>query len=462
MLSGKLGTVAVGYTIWQALTMARVFALVMILPTDEFGLIAAITIIVLFCEIGIDPRWDIFLIKAHRSEQREYQGTIHALYLIKGIIVAALMYLTSSMSSSLFHAADHGFSFQIIAIIPLISGFMHTDCKRQQADSNFKPEIFMINAGEIAYIIASLPLAYLLETHFAGVVGLIARSSAMTIATHITRQREYRIEFDASKLSTLFSFGTPLFFNGVIMYLSAQIDRVTVGIFTDPASLGVYSMILQVINAPAAVIMRATGNVTLPLLAAAHNDVDRDKKARVLVENGLIGIGFLFALFAILFVSDVIGLLLGARYKPEVTLVLAVALSAAFRIMRVWPTQVALSQHRTKQVLGNTLTRAALMPLSVLAGYSGLGLVAVSSAMLLGEMISFVVAVRGITDPSRDGFFSVWRNTIMSIAILMLAGAFVIALSGSVIGVVMRILIAASFLTLIARKIFKSYRAYIP
>lgn len=460
MLSGKLGTVAVGYGLWQVLTMVRVFALAMILPTAEFGLIAAITIIVLFSETGIDPRWDNFLIKANRSEQREHQGTIQTLYLMKGLVVAALIYLTAGVVSSLFQAVDHRFSFQIIAIIPVMSGFMHTDYRRQQADNNFNPEIFMINIGEIACLLVSLPLAFALETHFAGVAGLIARTATMTVVTHVTSQEKYRLEFDRSKVPTLLSYGTPLIFNSVIMYSSAQIDRVTVGIFTDPAKLGVYSLLLQVISAPAAVIMRATGNVALPLLTAAQRDPDRDEKARVLVEKGLIGIGFLFALFAILFVADVIGLLLGARYKPEAMLVLVVALSAAFRIMRVWPTQVALSRHQTKQVLNNTLTRAAVMPLSVLAGYSGLGLVAVSGAMLLGEAVSFIVAVLGIADRDRDGSLSIWRDTLQSIAVLTLAGIFVIELDGGVIGFAVKILVAGTVLALMGRKLSRAYKIY--
>lgn len=460
MVSKKIGTVAVGYGAWQALTMVRVFALAMILPTAEFGLIAAITIIVLFSETGIDPRWDNFLIKANRAEQVSYQGTIQTLYLFKGIIVSALLFLTAGISSTLFQAKDHVSSFQIIAIIPIISGFMHTDYRRQQSDNNFRPEILMLVIGEIACILVALPLAYALGTHVAGVAGLVARTTTMTIVTHVTSQEKYRLEFDRSKIPTLFSYGTPLVFNSVIMYASGQIDRVTVGIFTDPAKLGIYSLLLQVISAPAAVLMRALGNIALPMLTAARSDADRDKKAQALVENGFVGVGFLFALLAILFVSDVIGLVLGARYKPEPMLVLVVALAAAFRIMRVWPTEVALSRQKTRLVLNNTMVRAAVVPLSVLAGYSGLGLVAVSGVMLLGETASFIASVMGLGRRDRDEVFLTWRNIALSVAVLALAGFFIVEVDGGIVGILIKILMSGILLAVAGRHILWSYRAY--
>jgi O-antigen/teichoic acid export membrane protein len=191
-------------------------------------------------------------------------------------------------------------------------------------------------------------------------------------------------------------YGGSVTFNGVIVYIAYNLDKVLVGRFFGAEALGIYGRAFQLITMPTENLTTTVSQVVFPALAKLQNDPVRFRS------YFLQGYNFLFALVVPLIVAcaifpeDIVRVLLGARW---------IEAASIFRLLA--PTVLVFAlinplgwMMMTTGRMSRSVKLAILIAPTVIAGY-GIGLGYGPEGVALG----FSAAMLLLTGP-----FVVWAT----------------------------------------------------
>ena len=213
----------------QVSALLRYVILARLLGPEQLGLAAALTVSAGFFEMISDTGSDRFLIQDRFGETMEVQKLVQLVYVVRGILVAAALAIFAAPVASFYESPSLGEGLTILAIAPLIFGFLHLDSRRMQRSHDFRSEAICLIAAECAGLVASVIAAWLMRDFKAVAYGLIARAAVRVLASHILARRPYRLGWAAKHASRLARFAMPLMLNGLLLFILSQGDRVIVG-----------------------------------------------------------------------------------------------------------------------------------------------------------------------------------------------------------------------------------------
>lgn len=137
----------------------RTVILSRMLAPNDFGLAIAITVVLSFAELVSDFGLDRFLISRARDDDREALAAAHALQLVRGLVIAALIWIGARWIGRLFGSPAHAADFQWCAAILALRAFAHLDVKQVQRALRFAPEAAASLAARLAALVAVYPAA---------------------------------------------------------------------------------------------------------------------------------------------------------------------------------------------------------------------------------------------------------------------------------------------------------------
>jgi O-antigen/teichoic acid export membrane protein len=117
-----------------------------------------------------------------------------------------------------------------------------------------------------------------------------------------------------SGIMPMLSFGTTITFNGLIVYVAYNLDKVLLGRFWGPDVLGIYGRAYQLINVPTANVYAAASSVMFPTLSRLQHDPARLKNYFLKGYSLVVSITMPATIFCALFADDIILVILGSRW----------------------------------------------------------------------------------------------------------------------------------------------------
>jgi len=113
------------------------------LSQGDFGIAAAITLMLQLVETLSDLGSDRLIIQAPDGDEPRLQATAHATLIARGAITSLLLYLAAAPTTAFFAIAEATWAFQAIALAPFIKGFMHLDTRRYQRRLLNRPQVMI-------------------------------------------------------------------------------------------------------------------------------------------------------------------------------------------------------------------------------------------------------------------------------------------------------------------------------
>lgn len=377
----------------QLFALLRFVILARLLGPYELGLAAALILTSAFFESVSDTGADRYLVQHKDGESPTVQGVLHAVMAGRGVFIALGLALSAGLLAALYKTPELQISLIVLGAAPLLASFAHLDMRRVQRHGDFRPESTAMVVSETLSLAATAAAAWITRDHTAVIYGLVVRAAAMVAVSHLTAKRPYRWAFDGPAGRSFAAFAAPLAFNGLLMFLGTQGDRVVVGGAIGPEALGHYSAVLLLAYYPTAMLGRFLSGLHFPQLAqakadpAAFAEQQRSYSARMLLLSAGIVVGFAIAgpLATPLFY--------GAEFAQALQIFALLACLQAFRFVRLWPTNVAVSLGRSLIVLLNNVARMAAIPLALWAADVFGSLEAIVGAFVIGEIAALVAAL---------------------------------------------------------------------
>jgi O-antigen/teichoic acid export membrane protein len=377
----------------QACALLRYVVLARLLGPEQLGIAATLVVTASFFDLISDIGSDRFLIQDREGGSPQLQKLVQMVAVGRGAMVALGLVVFAIPIAYFYNTPQLAKGLAILALSPLINGFMHFDNRRAQRDHDFRSEATSVICAELAGLTATLVAAWLTHAFTAILFGVITRAVVAVLASHLLAKRRYALGWDRQNAPRLARFGAPLLLNGLMLFVVSQGDRVIVGHELGVKALGYYSAVMLLIYYPAGLLVRYLVGINIPLIAAQRDHPrDRDRAIDAMGGNTLllaVGMASGFAVVA----PPIIPLLFGARFAQAPLLVGLIGCLQTARFMLTWPTTVALATGRTGTVLLSNLAHGfafvgAYVGLRLVGGMAGL-----VSGFLAGEMLATALAM---------------------------------------------------------------------
>ncbi|MCP3442039.1 oligosaccharide flippase family protein [Bradyrhizobium sp. CCGUVB14] len=312
-----------------ALRFVGTIILTRIFAPEAFGVLAVVTsvqlVIVLLTDIGLRQA----VIQSPNGAVPSFLHTAFTLQIARGIFIWALSGVFAAglslaqthnwvPSGSAYTDPDLPWYIFVASFLSVIWGFQSMKAVSASRNLNVKPvyltELFAQFVSQ-AFVILFGWLTHSLWSYIAGqlISGLVIASlSYFVFAGH-----RDRIGWNREAARELLRFGRWTFLSSTLSALALNGDRLLLGAWLNPQSLGFYSVAYNLASVPDGVVGKIFGAVSFPVLSeAARNQPERVaeilRRMRWITDGSLLAIsGFLFAAS-----PSIVHLLYDARYAP--------------------------------------------------------------------------------------------------------------------------------------------------
>ena len=307
LLGGNLGV--------ALLKFARNILVARLLSVENFGIAATIAIIFGFIEMMAFLGLDRFLIQTRDEDLGRVQTTLQTMQALRGVFVAAVLYLTAGPLAALMDVPEIAWAFRLMAVLPLIQGFMHLDPARAQRGMRFGPFLKVALSAEILGLLSVWPLFLVFGDYRVVLGALVVQTVLTTLFSHLVAERRYALGFDRVLALRALRFGWPLLLNAALMFGILQGDRIIVANQLGPVTLGLFSLAFMLTFMPTGVLAQTVNRLFLPKLAPLQDDPAAfDALARVVVQTGLV-VGLAVAIGFSILGADLVLILFGDEIR---------------------------------------------------------------------------------------------------------------------------------------------------
>lgn len=366
---------------------ARSIILARLLGAEELGKTMLLALSLRLVEMASDVSVERFMAQAPDGGSARLQANLQGMAALRGVVLALVMLALAWPLSALFADGPATYSYALLALAPLLRGFLHLDYRRRERRFDYRGQVIVDGGAALAMLANAPVLALYFGDHRALVGVILIQTATQVVLSHLLAERRYRLGFERLAMLRVWAFGAPLIGNAGLMFLTFQADRLIVAGWFSWAELGLYGVALQLALLPAQIAGRAAASLLAPAFRRA---IAAGGLARAAAPSlrFYMALAALFLLGYGLLASPLMVAVYGADFTAEPALIWALGLAAAIRIARTPVSQLAVALGRTAIPLrGNVLRALAILP-ALAAAVFGAPLYALALAAAAGEALA--------------------------------------------------------------------------
>lgn len=273
-----------------------------ILDPKDFGIIGIIFVFISVSTIFIGGGFGQALIQKYQPTETEYSSVFY-FNLVVAILLYGLLFLTAPIISQFYNDPNLTLVIRIVAINLLIISATLVQSIQLTKRINFKLQTQISIVSNVISGIISICLAFYGFSYWALVFQVIISNTIRSILLWKYNKWLPLFSFKYYALKGLFSYGSRIFFAGLISTIYDNISSLLIGKFYSPILLGYYTQAKKIQEAPVSNISATLEKVTFPVLAIIQDDNIRLKRGYKDAMKMLVFINFPL-MFCLLAVSD--------------------------------------------------------------------------------------------------------------------------------------------------------------
>lgn len=404
--------------------LARNLLVARLVPVADYGIAATFAITMAVIEMMSELGLKQLIVQARDGDDPRLQAALQGVQVLRGAFSALLLVLIAAPLAAFLHIPQAAWAYQMLALVPLLQGFLHLDIYRFERQMHFAPQMLALSLPALISVVLIWPLFAVFKDYRTMLYAVLAQAALTLALSHALAQSRYRIRLDPPTMRRALGFGAPLALNGLLLFISFQGEKLLVGRLLGLEQLAYLAMGFTLTLTPTLVVARAVQSFFLPQLSRTDLIQARfNALARATIEanmlNGLLQAGVILALG-----GPLVAWLLGPKYAPLLALLPWLALLHAVRVFKVGPAVVALARARTSNAMWANLCRVISLPLGVWLALQGFGLQAILQSALAGELCGLFVSLFLLKTRIRLDLRPLYMPLFTSLTFLAAAGAF--------------------------------------
>jgi O-antigen/teichoic acid export membrane protein len=305
----------VGYGASQVVRLASTLVLARLVAPQAFGLVALVSVFLSGLESLSDLGIGMDVIQHKRGDDPTFINTAFIIQVVRGVFIWAVAAALAYPFAVFYHQPAVIALAIVGSLSTLIRGFSSGSIWGLTRHVQLK-ELTLLNTGSDVFGLAvSIVWAAFSPTAWALVVGRVAATAALTIASHVIAEHPVSTEWDPKAAREIFAFGMGIFVSTATYFLAGEAERLVIGKFVNLIELGCFSLALSISAAASKGFQQVVAQVFFPMMSDSLREdpdgaVRHFKKTRhlILIVSSLMALGFIFGS------NWIVHLLLGAKY----------------------------------------------------------------------------------------------------------------------------------------------------
>ncbi len=418
------GTVVLsgGQAATQILSFARNIIVARLLSPEDMGIAATFAITITLLEMISNLGVDLLLVQAKDGDDPILQGTAHFYQVIRGFSIGLIIFASAPIITWLFKTPEAEWAFRLLALVPVLRGFMHLDWKRLQREMKYESAVFVELIPQAIITFAAYPLAVYLGDYSTILWLVLMQAGVSLLVSHLFAQRTYQLNWDREYAIRLLVFGWPLLINGLLIFAALQGDRLIIGTFYSMSQLGVYSVAFSLVLVLVFSLTKMSTSLFLPLLAKVQDQHVIFIKRYVITVQLLAIVGGVVALPFVTSGGELIVFIFGKQYIDAMAIAPWLGALLLARIFRLAPTVASLALGDTKNSMYANLFRLIGVFGALLVAWHDFSLTAIVICGFWGEVAALLYTIIRLKKYQDIAITSSLYGPIVVSAIILLAG----------------------------------------
>lgn len=364
-----------------------------LVSVEDFGIAATLSIAATVIETSSNFGLERFIIQARDGNEPRFQTSLQTLQLARGVVASALLVAISMPYAWLMGVPDVAWAFQLLAIFPLLRGFMNLDLFRVQRFMQFKPQMLTMLTSQFIAMACIWPLFLVFGDYQIVLWSIIIQHGTYVIVSHIVSERRYRLSIDTDVFKRSFRFGAPILVNALLVFVIFNGDRIIVGNQLGTTILGWFSLAFTLTITPTLVATQTLQSYFLPKLSEVQDKHDAfTRLSWATIEAGLL-VAVVQAIGFAVFGPAILILLFGEKYSSALSILTLLAIVQAIRFIKIGPVIIGIAKGETANPFLSNIVRILFLPLTFFALLWGADIVDVVWIAIAGETASLLVAI---------------------------------------------------------------------
>lgn len=390
LLSGSAAT--------SVMLLARNLIIARLISLEDYGIAATFAVVMAMVEMMSTLGLQQQIVQSPRGDEPRYQAALQGFQVLRGAITGVVMVCVAGPLARFLHVPDIAWAYQVMAVVPVLTAFVHFDIYRLNRRMIYRPEILTVAVPAFVSLAVVMPLYITFGDWRVMLYAIVVQASLMAVVSHIVSHTPYRMVLDRAIMRENLKFGWPLLVNGGLLFLVFNGEKLVVGHELGMAPLAIFAMGITLTLTPTLVMEASAQRFFLPQLSAVSADTSAQGAARftrlsMATAQVSLVIGCLLVIGVLLLGRPVVWVLLGEEYTPLLGLIVPLAILSGIRVFKAGSNVIALSQGRTSNALVSNLFRIASIAVSwpvLNAGGSLMDIILIAS---LGEGLGLLAAV---------------------------------------------------------------------
>lgn len=374
------------------LVMARNIIVARLISLEDYGIattfVLAMTLVEMMSALGLQQQ----IVQAKNGDDPAFQAALQGFHLLRGCLNGVFLFLMAAPIASYFGAPETTWAFRVIALVPVIAGFMHFDMHRLSRQMNFLPSMLSTFLPALATLLAVYPLYLMFDDYRILLFAIMTQQVVMLVMSHLVAKRPYRLRLDRAVMGRSLRFGWPLLVNGALMYAVFNGERIIIGGELGLEALALFGMAMSLTLSPTLVMSKSAMSFLLPQLSAAIGKDPYSGLAMATFQMHLV-LGNVLVLCVVLLGGPFLHIVLGLKYAAAIPLLTWLAIMQAFRVYKGACSVVAMAAAHTENAMIANIVRVALLPVAWLVVVSGGDLLDLILIGIAGEAIGFAIGL---------------------------------------------------------------------
>nr|WP_269204625.1 lipopolysaccharide biosynthesis protein [Motilibacter deserti] len=259
----------------KVLNVATTLILARILAPEDYGLLAAASVVVAALVVFTDMGLGTAIVQSKADRQR-MASTAFFLMPAIGLLLYLVAFASAGTLADLLNSPRSENLIRVVSLSLLLGSFATVPAALLEKDMAYKRKAIPDLVPTFVYIAVTLVLATAFDAGpYSLAIGSVSSTVAAVVLVWAVSSWRPSWCFDWAIAKQLVSFGKHVLGGGVIIYVTTNMDNIFVSRVEGPAALGLYGLAYSLANLPATHIADVIGRVLLPSFVQMNDDLAR-------------------------------------------------------------------------------------------------------------------------------------------------------------------------------------------
>lgn len=252
-----------------------------VLTPEAFGVVATLTMLIVFAEIFTDAGFQQYIIQFNFKNDEDKYKTANVAFisnLVMSIIIWSLITIYRNELAILVGNPGLGYVISIACLSIPIAAFSSIQMALYKRNFDFKTLFYTRIASIIVPLAVTLPLALWLRNYWALVFGTIVLNVINALILNIKSKWKPSLYYSFEEVKKMFSFCSWTLLHKILIWATNYIDIFFIGYMLNEYYLGIYKTSITTVSHITSLITATIIPILMPSLSRLQNNIPEMRK----------------------------------------------------------------------------------------------------------------------------------------------------------------------------------------